>query len=299
MNRGEVQLAATHREQVELHAAHVGSAWQVETWEPPALIGVQTSLSDLVAITRTADRLDVLRQAVPSIKPYWRLAKLAAQLVRREDLEGARIAMEEVLQGREERSYIGWAATLAFHARGANQLGRFQEARGICARVLAMMNDADREYTTLFLDVDLEAASADAGLGDVDRALGRLDALIVRFEGCDHPLVLGRLHERRARIAWKAGRSDEYDASLQFVDRFYRRTSNPTLIAKCERLSELRGKSSGVRRASSGSSGGADDVTTADPVPSIPSVPKTAEGADDPQREAQTVRLTQTERQSA
>ena len=33
MNRGEFSKAAAHREQVELHAAHVGSAWQVETWE--------------------------------------------------------------------------------------------------------------------------------------------------------------------------------------------------------------------------------------------------------------------------
>ena len=33
MNRGELSKAAPHREQVELHAAHVGCAWQVETWE--------------------------------------------------------------------------------------------------------------------------------------------------------------------------------------------------------------------------------------------------------------------------
>ena len=31
-----VREAAAHREQVELHAAHVGSAWQVETWEAAA-----------------------------------------------------------------------------------------------------------------------------------------------------------------------------------------------------------------------------------------------------------------------
>jgi hypothetical protein len=110
--------------------------------------------------------------------------------------------------------------------------------------------------------------------------------------------VLGRLHERRARIAWKAGRSDEYDASLQLVDRFYRRTANPALIARCERLSEIRRKPSGIRR----SSGSGADATTADPVPSVPSAPsvaQNAEGANDPQREAQTVRQTPTERQSA
>lgn len=296
MNRGEVQLAAAHREQVELHAAHVGSAWQVETWEPPALICQQTSLSDLVAITRTVDHLDVLRQTVPSVKPYWRLAKLAAQLVRREDLEGARVGTEELLRGRESRSYIGWAATLAFLARGLNQRGEHEEARNVCRRALAIMNDADREYTTLFLDADLEAAAADAALGDVDGALHRLDELIARFASCDHPLVLGRLHERRARIAWKAGRTGDYDASLQLVDRFYRRTSNPVLIAKCERLSELRSKTSMMRRTT----GSNADVTTTDPAPSIPSAPLLPEtgsgGGDDANREAKTVRLSPTER---
>ena len=42
-NRGEFAKAEVHREQVELHAAHVGSAWQVEIWEPSALIPVHAT----------------------------------------------------------------------------------------------------------------------------------------------------------------------------------------------------------------------------------------------------------------
>jgi hypothetical protein len=103
------------------------------------------------------------------------------------------------------------------------------------------MNDGDREYTALFLIVDIEMAIADAGLGNVDAAFKRLDGLLERFRNVDHPLVHGDLHDARARIAWAAGREADYGASRAEVERFFRPTQNPALIAKCERLAELAG----------------------------------------------------------
>jgi len=101
------------------------------------------------------------------------------------------------------------------------------------------MTDADREYVGLFLQVEIQAALADAGLGDVDAAMARLDALLARFEDSQHPLTLGMLHEARAQIAHRVGRKRDYHFSMVQVDRWFRATGTPTLIAKLERLADL------------------------------------------------------------
>lgn len=90
-------------------------------------------------------------------------------------------------------------------------------------------------------------AIALAGTGEVDAALTRLDGLLTRFDACDHPMAMGTLHEARARIAWKAGRIDEYARSLSAVDRCFRPTGTAALIAKIERLTELQNAQSGPR----------------------------------------------------
>jgi len=86
----------------------------------------------------------------------------------------------------------------------------------------------------------LQAAIADAGLGRADVALARIDALLARFADTNHPLVHGLLHETRARIACGAGGMADYVHSLSEVERWFRPTGNPVLIAMYEELARLR-----------------------------------------------------------
>lgn len=95
-------------------------------------------------------------------------------------------------------------------------------------------------HVRYFLLLDLELATADAGFRRGPEALAHVDALLARFEGSDHPLALGMIHETRARIAWAMGRTEEYDQSLKEVERWYGSTRAPILIAKAKRLAELR-----------------------------------------------------------
>jgi tRNA A-37 threonylcarbamoyl transferase component Bud32 len=238
-NRGELAKAAAHREQVEVHAAHVGSAWQVETWEQPAMIPVASKLQDVVVLSEIADRLKHLSEVVPSLKLYRRLSELALARARGafENLERDALS---VLNSIGPREFIGWAVTNGVVARAFNETGDHAKAKAICDRALAEITDEDREFTTLFLDLDLEMATAQAGLGDVDAGLARLDGLLERFRECDNPMVLGSLYDARARIAWKAERVAEYVHGLSMVERWYRPTGTPALIAKCERLAGLR-----------------------------------------------------------
>jgi serine/threonine-protein kinase len=273
-NRGEFALAAAHRDQVELHAAHVGSAWQVETWEAPALTPVHTTLSDVVALTRITDRLELLSKTVPSLKLHFRLARQALSLVRKEGTVEQTWAAAGDIDARPPRSFIGWATTYAFLARGLNGRGDFAAAKKACERALAHITDVDREYVTLFLAVDIEMAFAEAGLGDVEAGLGRIDALLELFRQSDHPLVRGGLHEARARIAWAAHRRAEYDRSLSEVERWYRPTGTPALISKVERLAEL---ASGPKPP--GRPGGTGSHTGAVKRPAVPVAAVTAGAA--------------------
>jgi hypothetical protein len=102
------------------------------------------------------------------------------------------------------------------------------------------------------LPIDIPLAVAEAGLGQVDTGLGRIDACLERFRDCDHPLVQGFLHEARARIAWMAGLTDEYNLSVTIVDHWFRRTGTPALIAKCERLADLRTRPGGAHALQAG-----------------------------------------------
>jgi hypothetical protein len=246
-NRGEFAKAAVHREQVELHAAHVGSAWQVETWEPACLTPVYARIGDVVALTRVADRLELLSKTVPSLKLFSHLARLSLMLVQGDPLDAATALAKTELIHRAPRSFIGWASTYGFLARGRNDRGAYAEAKALCESALRHITDADREYVALFMDVDIEMAIAEAGLGDIQAGLARIDGLLNRFRGSDHPLVQGCLHEARARIALMAGRVDEYRHSLALVDHWFRPTGTPALIAKYERLVDLEGAHSSAR----------------------------------------------------
>jgi tetratricopeptide (TPR) repeat protein len=239
-NRGELLKAAPHREQVEMHAAHVGSATQVEMWEPAALIPLNIVLEDVVELTRIQHRLEILSNSAPSLEPYETLTR-AVGLQQKHTLdESIRIANGE-LAGRAPRSFIGWATVHSACARAYNRIGEHEKAKEFCLRALEFVSDEDREYVCLFLDLDIQMALADAGTGNAAAGLARIDGLLERHRAIAHPLTLGLLHEARARIAWSTGRSEEYERSLEQMERWFRPTGTPSLIAKCERLAELCG----------------------------------------------------------
>jgi hypothetical protein len=152
--------------------------------------------------------------------------------------DAARIVQKEVGDV-EPRSFIGWASSAAFMARAFNRAGRYAEARNACELVLPHITDADRDYVMIFLDADLEMVIADAGLGNFDRAVARIDGLLTRFKESDNPLVQGKLHETRARVAIMAGRMDDYRHHLSLADHWFRGTGTPALIAAAERLAAL------------------------------------------------------------
>jgi len=236
--RGEFAKAAPHHDQVELHAAHYGSIWQVEAWETPAMILVHLlNLSDIVASTRIAERIELMSRTLPSLKRYGRIARRTLLLARRDTRFTGVVAAE--YEALVPRSYIGWTATMSALARGYNEDGKHAEAKAVCERTLRYVTDADREYVALFSGIEIEMAIAQAGLGQPADGIAILDALLERFADSDHPLLHGLLHEARARITWSAAMAEQYAISLAEVERLFRYSGASPLIAKYHRLAQL------------------------------------------------------------
>lgn len=271
MNRGEFEIAAVHRDQVEVYAAQVGSIWQVETWEPAVLILVYNSVGDIVGSTRVAHRLELLSRTVPSLQRHARLAQNALEVNRHERRDIAPLAAE--FESFAPRSFNGWGTTMSYLAREYNERGLHVKAKEVCERTLSHLNEGDREYVSHFLVLELELAVADAGLGRNNEALGHLDALLARFEPSGHPLAIGLIHETRARIAYGAGNVPEYERSFGQVERWFSPLGSPALIAKIERLAELRGISR--RRAPDGA---LVPSTVQNPRSDLPRITKTIAG---------------------
>jgi hypothetical protein len=238
-NRGELALAAQHRERVDLYAAQIGSATQVDLWEAPSLLPLHVCLGDVVALARTAKQVENMQAGAPSLKRYGAWAR-AAMACGSEELMKSAEYFERVSAASTPRSYIGWTFLQAsIIARGFNQAGASARAEAHCLRTLAQVSEDDREYVTLYLDLDIQLAYARAGLGRFEDALEHLDRLIERFTPSAHPLALGSLHEARAYIAWEAGRRLDARYSMAQVRRWFGQSGTPALIAKGERLAAL------------------------------------------------------------
>lgn len=236
--RAQFQLAAPHREQVELHAARTGSGWQFETWETVVVAVVYSVLiSDTVGATHVVHRLAVLSKRLPALRRYREITTHALTLVNGDAQYASRVAAE--YEAVAPRSFLGWAIVMGLLARGFNQAGDHARARAICERVHAQMTEADREFIGLFLVSEIELALALAHLGQVGQARQRLREELARLSDCDQPLMLGLLWEARARVAWIAGDQQEFAECLLMVERWFRPSGAPSLIAKCEQLRQL------------------------------------------------------------
>jgi len=257
-NRGEFAIASKHREQVELHAAHVGSAWQAELWEGAPLFVAYANAADTAGMTRIADQFRALGGSTPAMG----LARVALRVLRGDRSAAAAMA-DDTDMLRAPRSFLGWSATQGLLARALNQAGEHAKAKATCERALSYVTAEECEYIVLFLGLEIERAHAQAGLGDVDAALRRLDELLALHGECDNQLVPGLLYEARAIICQGAGRMTCYADAVVQAERRLRAIGAPALIAKCERLATRGGESSrgrGLPRTSESST--TDHVVT-------------------------------------
>jgi hypothetical protein len=234
-HRGETRLADVYRKRVETYAMERGSAWQVEVWEPPAMVIVHAREGNLVALRRCTEQLDRLSAEIPSLSRYAALAR-ASYLRLRGRIDEAIALFEGLLAGPDGDRYIGWAPAVGSLASLYNAAGQHARARQVTESLLGTLSPADRRFVRLTLFAQIEHALAVAGLGDVEGAAAELDALLAEHESNQGPVTLGCLHEARARVGIAQRDRGAFAYHWARMEHWFRRTENPALISACERL---------------------------------------------------------------
>jgi hypothetical protein len=232
--RGELTLATRFRDEVELHAIRLGSAWQVEMWWPVSELPLNQISPDVVRLKQALEQLERLTPEVPSLERHAAITR-ALYAFARGDLNGALAMQEQALSGTKPRSFIGWVAAQGVLAAIHNARGEFEQARAVAEAALSHYSAADRKFV-LCISAEVEWALANAGLGDFERATGRLDELLERFEATQNPLVLGFLHLAHGRVALLEAELPRYAKHLAKARRWFDGTNNPALVAQYEAL---------------------------------------------------------------
>ena len=131
---------------------------------------------------------------------------------------------------------IGWARCQGVRARALNALGEHARAKDTCLYTLEYLTDEDLTFCGNNLGVLVELARAEAGLSDTDAAEARLRELLKEYARGDNPVTLGTLHEALAEIALSRQDREAFLREAEQVDRYFRTTRHPALVARAQRL---------------------------------------------------------------
>jgi hypothetical protein len=231
-NRGDFVQFDRYRRRVELHAIQRGTAWQVETWTFAALLTVYLRTQDVGRLKECADQLRRISADVPTLRRAYERALAAYYVLRGTPAE----ALEGPADVERPMELVGWMRGEGLRARAYNAVGDHTAAREVCARALALVTPEDLAFCAMNLGVPIELARAEAGLGNFAVAEEQLRALVANYERFGNPLTMGALHEALAELAARRGDADAFAASLREVERWFRPTRIPSIVARCERL---------------------------------------------------------------
>lgn len=242
--RGEEARAVEYRERLELQAAQIGSAWQVEAWDAAASMTSYSLVGDRLGLRRCAERLEALGTEIPSMKIH---ALCARGLYARYQGDPGRCVelYRQAYEATRPRAHIGWSAAQGQLAAAQNDLGDHEAARAICLSALSHASDEDLDFALMMIDLQAELAIARGHLGDTARARRDLDALLARYHDRG-PLTRALAHRARARVCALGGDHEAARESLDAMERLARSTGNAALINRWKRTAATL-ESLGVR----------------------------------------------------
>jgi tetratricopeptide (TPR) repeat protein len=233
--QGDVERAREYERQVEVHATRNGSTWQAEVWAPSSRLVAYRRTRDLIGLKRGSEELDRLAQEIPSLERYARIARTILMGLHGEH-HAAIPALEQLISETAPHGFTGWTMVAAGLADAYNKTGQHARAEALCTRIMAGLDEDDRRVVSLTLDIELELAHAEVGLGRTAAAAARLDALIRKHEVNRAAITMGSIHRARAEVAIAAGDEDSARYHRALMDNWFRSTKNPSLIAECERV---------------------------------------------------------------
>jgi tetratricopeptide (TPR) repeat protein len=222
------------RERVEQLAIQNGTSWQVEVWVAGSMSALALLLHDAMTMKRAAEQMKRLSERAPALRVHARHMQGAYLLMRGRSAESLPW-LEDCLH-EAPCARIAWGRSHGVLARAYNQCKEHERARAACLRVLSCFSDAYFDFPPINMIVLTELALAEASLGDLLTARGRIDALLKRASEHDNPLTLGHLYETLVEIALIAEDPDDARAQYARMKDCYRSIASSSLVQRCDLL---------------------------------------------------------------
>jgi hypothetical protein len=231
-HHGDAKLYAHYRERAEQRAIQLGAIWQNETWTLLVEAIVSLRHHDAMSMKRVSEQLRSASEIIPTLSVFADRSR-GSYLLLRERYAPALPWLEHCL-GEEVRLNFGWGRSHGVLARAYNELGRYEDARAACSRVLSVFDAGDLAFPGLTLLVETERLVAEAGLGNFEHARHELGLLLDKHGKTPGPLTLAELHEAGLRIALLARNATDAKAHGDEMAHWYGATGMPSLIQYCE-----------------------------------------------------------------
>ncbi|MET0283902.1 MAG: AAA family ATPase [Polyangiales bacterium] len=255
--QGDLERAAACRHRLEVHAIQLGSAWQVETWAPADAIKIGLRTLDATVMKRAVQELGRLSASIPSLA-FSELNARVGYLVLRGKYQQA-IELYESSTAEQSRGVVGYTRGQGVLARAYNALGKHDKARELCLGAMASVDPEDLDYPVMNLNVQLELALAEAGLGRLQLANTQLDKLFEQHRPNNSPITLGALHDARARVALSARDFEQARTEHQKSMAHYKPLGVASLIERSRALARQIDRAENPKGVSFESDGAAFD----------------------------------------
>jgi hypothetical protein len=231
--RGDPVRYEEYRHRAEVHAIKRGTAWQIETWMPGAMIAAAYRSQDAMAMKHAVEQLERLEKRTPSLSLLRKRAQGAYLVLRRRPAEA--LPVLETCLAEKPRAVVGWARGHGVYARALNATGQHARALEITTRVLASMDEKARGAWAMTLMLSIEHALARSGLGDHRGAHEELLNLLAA-SGRAGALTRGNVYEALASVTRALGDTAQSEAYFSEMAVAYRSTGIPSLAAHLQVL---------------------------------------------------------------
>jgi hypothetical protein len=189
---------------------------------------------DLTHIQRTLAELARFAEQHPGWVPVGQLARAEYERIRGDHASALR-ELAPALEHTEAGEHQIWPVIASCHLRTLGDAGRWSEALAPAARYLAQAEAAGLGH----MQEHLRSLGAliRGHLGDVEAARAIVEDVLARFSAQRvSGLLVGVVHEVRARIAIAARDVDAYEVAAALCRQHFCERRNPALTAKYQRL---------------------------------------------------------------
>ncbi|HZN93593.1 MAG TPA: hypothetical protein VFB81_12865, partial [Myxococcales bacterium] len=233
--RGEEHLAAEHDAQAELSFLRMGAVAGAEIQRPVTAALGYIVTRDMLGLRRCLEELAQINARGGKYQSFYDLVSGEYHRERGE-LNEALAAFQRARAALHPEMRPIHQSLVAAVAETQIAQGATQEARRTAEEACAMGHDFDQGYFVSWVRSERALALAEAAGGDQAAGASRLDRVLERLAGVDHPAIVGSVHEARALVAAMQQDAEAHHRHAARLEELFGGTRNPVLLARSQRV---------------------------------------------------------------